>query len=274
MTTTIEDPVFRALRAANPVAEDAFATLPPLGDLPRRAPSPATRRALAASGALAAAGVAAVALIPSGSSAPGGHQLLARALAASDGQPSILHWRSHVQPDALQDYTEDVWLHVAGDGVVDQYHAVRLDGPYAGRESVITGPSGIENPQGAVDRSRDGAAAPIRETRGMALGQYGFTGVVTAAQDADAGTLDTGDAVQAEYDHHPAWEVRLSAKSTVPVAGHLTSISATLWVDRATGAPLGVRYGAADQPFAVEQVQQFERLPDDAAHRALLDFAG
>jgi hypothetical protein len=180
-----------------------------------------------------------------------------------------------VQPDGLEPYTQDVWLHAAGDGVVvDQYHAVRLDGSYAGDESVITGPSGIENPHGAVDRSRDGADAPIRESRGMALGQYGFTGVVTAAQSAKAGTLDTGDAVKTDHDGRPAWELPLSARYTVPVGGTLTSISATLWIDRETGAPLGARYGAAHQPFAVEQVQQFERLPDDAAHRGLLDFAG
>jgi hypothetical protein len=272
------DPVIQAIGDANPASPRDFANLPPLGALPARAPSPARRRAvpLAVAGLLAVGGLTAVALIPE--SAPGGSGVLERALAAPAGTAQIIHWRVSTEVPglpAVNDDTNDVWLHVDADGRIDTIHELRVDGPYAGMESVIEQPNGIGDLTGAVDRTRQSAQAPIKDSQGVGFGEYGFTDVVAMAQKAARGGLDLGSARSVSYEGHDAYEIRVR-DAVPPAAGGKRSpaeIGITLWVDRHSNLPLGVRYGDGSELFMTERVVSFERLADDAANRARLQFS-
>jgi hypothetical protein len=267
------DPIMRAIGEANPASARDFTDLPPLGPLPVRASSHA--RGLAVAGALAVAAVGAVAIVPS--STPGGNEVLERALAATSGQAEILHWRVVTdQPGlpAIKDNTNDVWLHVDAGGKIDRFHELRVDGPYAGMESVIDQPNGLGDVRGAVDRTRQAADGPITETKDMGLGEYGFADVIAAAQKAARGQLDLGDARSVSYDGHDAYEIRVR-DAAPPASGSArtpSELGITLWVDRDTNLPLAVRYGDGAEVWMTEKIVSFARLPDDPEHRAQLDF--
>jgi hypothetical protein len=262
-----DDPLLRAIAEANPVADADFADVPALGRLPHRHP---VRRRVVPLAAVAALAAAAIALTPS--STPGSGQLLKRAFAV-EGAGGILHWRlKTVEPDLNLTFTEDLSLHVTDGGVIDKLHELRLAGPNAGEESVITQPGGPGDAHGAVDRTRRSPDGPIITFPGVGYPDISFSSLVATALKAASGDLDVGAAEKVVYNGRDAYEIRLrDAAPATPGAPRRNplQLSLTLWLDRETERPLAVRWGDGADLWRTVDVEAFERLPDDPA---LLDF--
>ena len=262
MTT---DPLLRALEEANPVPQPTVTELPPLGPLPsRRRPLPIVVAAVV----LALAAITGFALAPA--STPGSDEVLDRAFAAGEDSV-ILYWRMRTDEPGLGTFTDDVWIHVRGDGTIDRVHELRLDGDYAGMESVITRP--FELPA-AETRTRSGPDAPIRVGKGIGMPDLSFTGVVATAERAARGELDVGDAVEVTYEGRDAYEIRLRENAPDPIGEtrNPSELSVTLWIDRETSKPLAVRWGEGAERWRTGRLLAFERLADEARTRAQLDF--
>jgi hypothetical protein len=271
MSTHQTDPFLEALAEANPVSEADFADLPPLGALPQRS---SRRRAmpLAAALTLAVATATGFALAPA--SAPGGGEVLERAFAqAGDGEPAILYWRVRTDEPGLGTFTDDVWMHIRPDGTIDTVRELRIDGEYAGMESVITQPYGVGDLRDAVTKSRNRANGPVRTDRGVGYLDVSFTDVIATAEKAARGELDVGRADEVRYEGRDAYEIRIREPSG-PVAGNRrnpSELGVTLWIDRETSEPLAVRWGDGAERWRTGRMLAFERLPDDVGNRALLD---
>jgi hypothetical protein len=266
-----DDPVLRAIAEANPVSDADFARVPALGPLPHRHPVRRRVLPLAAAAVLAAAAAfAAFALTPS--STPGGSQLLKRAFAL-ERTGEILHWRlKTTEPGLNLTFTEDLWLHVTDDGIVDKLHELRLDGQYAGEESVISQPRGLGDTRGAVDRTRRSADGPITTSAGVGYPDISFSAVIATALKAADGKLDVGAATPVDYDGTKAYAIRLHDNDPLTpgtTRRNPSQLSVTVWLDRETARPLAVRWGEGDELWRTVQVQAFEQLPNDPA---LLDF--
>lgn len=259
------DPLLRALEDANPVSEADFRALPPLGPLPaprrRRAP------AVALVVALALAVIGGVALLPS--STPGGGEVLARALAGgSDG--AVLYWRVRTERPGLVSFTDDVWMHVRGDGAIVRVRELRLDGQYAGMESVISQPFGVGDLRGAVTRTRSSADGPIRVGEGVGLPDLSFSDMVSTAERAARGSLDVGEARAVAFDGRDAYEIVLREASGTGATP--PELAVRMWVERESGRPLAVRWGEGATLWRTARLLDFERFPDNARSRALLEF--
>ena len=123
---------------------------------------------------LALATVTGLALAPS--STPGGNEVLDRAFAARR-RPAILYWRVRIDEPGLGTFTDDVWMHVRADGTIDRVRELRLDGDYAGMESVDrAAATASATCRDAVTRTRAGADRPIRTGKGIGIADFGFTG--------------------------------------------------------------------------------------------------
>ena len=225
----------------------------------------------AAAVVLALAAITALGLAPS--STPGGGEVLERAFArAAGGDAVILYWRIRTDEPGLGTFTDDVWMHVRGDGTIDRVRELRLDGDHAGMESVISQPFG--DLRDAETRTRSGPNAPIRIGKGIGMPDLSFTGVVATAEQAARGKLDVGDAVEVSYAGRDAYEIRLREASG-PVSGtrrNPSELSVTMWIDRETSKPLAVRWGEGAERWRTGRLLTFERLPDDERNRALLEF--
>jgi hypothetical protein len=241
------DPLLQALQAANPASEADFTPLPPF--TPRR------RRALPVVAGLALTLAAAVLFVLVPSSTPGGDEVLARAFSRPDAGTEILHWRVRTEEPGLEPFTDDVWMHVREDGTIDTVRELRLDGAYAGMESVISQPHGFGDPRDAVTRTRRRPGDRIRTGVGVGYPDVGLAGVIANANAAARGRLDVGAAREVSWRGRRAYEVRLR--------------TVTFWIDRATAAPLAIRWGEGRSLWRTMRVQAFERLVDDPR---LLDF--
>ena len=199
-------------------------------------------------------------------------KVLKRAFAASVNDSSILHLRARTTSDGIGTFTDDVWMHVGGAGFVDAVRELRVDGAYAGEESVFSQPTGLGDLSGAIGRTRDNAAAPIRTMEGVGYGDSSIGGVIDTALDAARGELDLSKARRVDYDGRPAYEVRLRDATGTPGRRSPAQISVTLWIDRSSNAPIAVRWGEGAEEWRTAELQAFEQLPDDAAHRPLLNF--
>jgi hypothetical protein len=285
MTTQHIDPLIDQITSSNPYVPADFAELPPLGPLPTRAPSPALsggrplRRtaSLVAVGVVAAVGLTIAALAPS--SAPGGGEVLSRAFAQSAGTADILHWRATIDQPGLPEATDEVWMHVRGDGTVDRLRQLRLDGQHAGQEIATEQPNGVGDLHGAVTRDRTGPDAPVRTTQGMGAGEPGLAEIVAAAQKAAHGQLDVGAAREVTYGGHDAYEVTVRDASGAPdpELGHRYpgTVSITVWLTRDNAyTPLAVRWGEGADLFMTERIDSFERVPANASHDRLLELGG
>ena len=194
---------------------------------------------------------------------------------AASGGSEILHWRlKTVEPGLGFDFTDDVWMHVSDAGRVDQVHELRLDSDYAGIESVITQPNGLDDLTGAVTRDRRNAQAQIRTTNGMGYGMLGVTGVVATAIKAAGGDLDLGNATTTSFDGKAAYAVTIR-DAVAPHDGvkrNPSEVAVTLYLDQQTKAPLGIQWGSGDELWRTDHVQAFDQLTDTAENQPLLTF--
>jgi hypothetical protein len=255
----IDDPVLRALEQANPVPDTRHVELRPLGPLPaRRSRTPAV-----ALTALVLALVAALALWPS--STPGGDDVLARAFAG--GEPMVLSWRVRVDEPGLGAWTDDVWMHVRADGTIDRVRELRLDGRYAGLESVIEQPFGIGDLRDAVTRTRSGPDRPIRTAQGMGIGEFGFAEAIATVAQAARGARAIGEPREVTFEGREAFEFRIR-EAKPPHPGHPrnpSQLPVTLWLERESGEPLTVRWGEGSEIWRTVRMERFARLPGEAA---------
>ncbi len=233
------DSLLQALEAVNPVSEADFAALPRF--------TPPRRRALPVVTGLALAAVATLLFVLFPTSRPGGAEVLARAFAGP--APEILYWRVETTDPGQEPFTDDVWMRVRADGTIDTIRELRLDGAYAGMESVISQPHGFGDPRGAVTRSRSRPGGRIRTGVGIGYPDVGLGGVIADADAAARGRLDVGTAQEVEYGGRDAYEVRIR--------------TVTLWLDRKTGDPLAIRWGEGESLWRTARVLAFERLRDD-----------
>ena len=262
----IDDPFLRELERANPVPH-ADAELPPLGPLPSRRRVGALPVAVAAI-LLALATVTALALTPTPT--PGGNEVLARAFAGGD--PAILYWRVRVDAPGLGTWTDDVWMHVRADGTIDRVRELRLDGDYAGMESSIVQPYGIGDLRGAVTRTRSGPGGRIRVGDGIGIAEFGFAEAIATAAQAARGARAIGEPREVSFEGRPAYEVVI--REALPPRGKVRTpneLSVTLWLEREGARPLAVRWGEGSERWRTVRMVAFERLPDDARNRALLE---
>lgn len=269
------DPLIQRLRAANPARAEEFAELPALGSLPA-----ASRLALAGRRrpvvlaavplALAAALVAAVAIAPSGNTVPGGQAVLERAFAAGNQeQPAILHWTVRTDAAGLETHTEDWWLRFESDGKVTRVRQLRRDGKWKGLESAVTQPNGLDDPRGATDRTFRPNEGRVRTSRGYGVGNPFLTDVLAKMRDAG------DDARETTFDGRAAYAVTVREPST-PVTGARRTpheLGIVLWVDRDSYEPIAVRWGSGEEEWMTMRFLAFDRLPDDAEHRALLELS-
>jgi hypothetical protein len=199
-------------------------------------------------------------------------KVLKRAFAASVSDTSILHLRTRTTSSGIGTFTDDVWMHVGAAGFVDAVRELRVDGAYAGDESVFSQPNGLGDLQGAIGNTRDSATAPIRTMHGIGYGDSSIGGVIDTALDAARGEVDLSTARKVTYDGRPAYEVRLRDASGTPGRRSPAQISVTLWLDRSSSAPIAVRWGEGAELWRTAELQAFEQLPDDDAHQPLLRF--
>jgi len=231
------DPLVQALKAANPASEADFIPLPRF--------TPPKRRGLpvVACVALVVAVAGLFVLVPS--STPGGRDVLARAFARP---AEILYWRIHTEAPGLPPFTDDVWMHVRADGTIDTVRELRLDGSYAGMESVISQPHGFGDPRNAVTRSRRRPGDRIRTGVGVGYPDVGLAGVIANANAAARGRLEVGAVRAVSWRGHEAYEVAIG--------------TVTLWIDRHTAAPLAIRWGEGASLWRTARVLAFDRLHD------------
>ena len=199
-------------------------------------------------------------------------KVLKRAFARTVSDTAILHLRTRTDASGIGIFTDDVWMHVSSAGFVDAVRELRLDGPWAGDESVFSQPNGLRDLSGAVGRTRDNATAPIRTVDGVGYGDAGLGGVVDTALKAARGELDLSQAKHVTYDGRGAYEVRLRDASGTAGRRSPAQVSVTLWIDRQTNAPIAVRWGEGGDHWRTAELQAFEQLPDDDAHQPLLNF--
>jgi hypothetical protein len=194
---------------------------------------------------------------------------------ATAGGSEILHMRlKTVEPGAGFDFTDDVWMHVSEGGLVDQVHELRLDSDYAGIESVISQPGGLDDLTGAVTRDRRSGQAPIRTTNGLGYGTFTATSIVAKAIKAADGELDLGNAATTNFDGKTAYAVTIRA-AVAPHDGvkrNPGEVAVTLYVDQQTNAPLGIQWGSGSELWRTMHVQAFDQLTDTAENQPLLTF--
>ncbi len=155
-----------------------------------------TVTALLVATGVALGGTAAADAAPKKSKRVASQKVLKRALAASVNDTSILHLRTRTTSSGIGTFTDDVWMHVGAAGFVDAVRELRVDGTYAGDESVLSQPNGLGNPRGAIGRTRDSASAPIRTMEGVGYGDSSIGGVIDTALDAARGELDLSQCPQ------------------------------------------------------------------------------
>jgi hypothetical protein len=229
---------------------------------------------LATAGVTLAGGTVAQAARKPVAKATTGKKALKRAFGQRAAASEILHWQVHTaEPGLGFEPTDDLWLHVAGSGVVDKVHEVRLDSPYAGEESVITQPFGLGDLRDAITRTRDDATAPIRSANGMGYGDWSVASVISTAIKAADGDLELGGATPVTFEGRAAYAVTIR-EATDPIGERRNpgEVSVTLFLDRATTKPLAARWGAGADLWRTVYIQSYERLADTPANQRHLTF--
>jgi hypothetical protein len=194
---------------------------------------------------------------------------------ATSGGSEILYMRlKTVEPGAGFDFTDDVWMHVSDTGLVDQVHELRLDSDYAGIESVITQPGGLDDLTGAVTKDRRSAQAQVRTTNGMGYGTFTAASIVASAIKAANGEIDLGNATAVSFDGKSAYAVTIRS-AVAPHDGvkrNPGEVAVTLYVDQQTKAPLGIQWGSGSELWRTMHVEAFDQLTDTPENQPLLTF--
>ena len=87
-------------------------------------------------------------------------------------------------------------MHVGGAGFVDKVRELRIDGRYAGLESVHDQPNGLADATGAIGRKRESASDSISTHQGVSYSNSTIGGVIDASLAAARGELDLSKARQ------------------------------------------------------------------------------
>jgi hypothetical protein len=198
-------------------------------------------------------------------------KVLKRAFAASVDSTSIVHLRVRTSTSGVS-FGDDVWMHVGGSGFVDKVRELRLDGRYAGLESVHDQPNGLADATGAVGRKRESASDSISTHQGVSYSNLTIGGVIDASLAAARGELDLSKARQVTHRGRAAYEVPIRAATGTAGNRNPAQVSVALWIDRATSLPFAVRWGEGADLWRTAEIEAFELLSDDAGNQSLLDF--
>jgi hypothetical protein len=200
-----------------------------------------------------------------------GKKVLKRAFATRAAGSEIQHWTVHTdEPGIDLEFTDELYLHVTGAGLIDKVHETRLDSPYAGNETVITQPNGLGDLTGAVTRDRSGAGGPIRTTEGMGSGDWGIASVFATSIKAANGELDLGNARRVTFEGRTAYA--LTIRDAEPGPANPMTVSLTLFVDATSKQAIAARWGEGSSLWRTVYIQGFERLEDTPANQAHLEF--
>jgi hypothetical protein len=203
--------------------------------------------------------VAAIAFSPSKHDA-----LLERAFGENGSE--ILYWRIHTVQPGLAPFTDEVWMHVTPSGAIDKVRERRVAGPVTGYEVIFDEPHGIDDPghrdMSLTERSPSG--------RKVTMPGYGYVDndistIVSILEKAARGKL----ALPVGEDG----SVRVREQTAAdPSPGQ---VAITLWLDPKTAKPTRIQWGNSTNRWSRNaRVERFQRLPDDAEHRALLNLGG
>jgi RNA polymerase sigma factor (sigma-70 family) len=201
--------------------------------------------------------LAAIALSPSN------HNTLLERAFGDDGS-EILYWRIRTVQPGLAPFTDEVWMHVTPSGAIDKVRRLRVDGPSTGNEAIFDEPYGIDDPgHGDVSVTERSAGGRMRTLRGYGHVDNGISLVVSTIAKAARGQLELPVAEDGSVQVR-----RQTADDPNP-----SQVRVTMWLDPKTAKPIRIQWGSPANTWSQNaQVERFQRLPDDAEHRALLDF--
>jgi hypothetical protein len=254
---------------------DAERTGTATGRRPRLRP-----RVIAGAAAALAVGAAAVsALVPSGG--PGAREILERAAAAvgASDRPEILVADIRAEQLAGSDVsgsygTTRIWVRqVPGHGT-PEFRSLQLAGPHAGDELASFPSRGTTLPFTSEEYSAADDRIVVRPGTRSAMTPELFEArtLLARARRGDDVALDE-DTVNGRPAYKLTWQEDSSR------APNDVTVAVTLWIDRETYAPLQLtdhdsgtdaRGRALDQTYRAT-ILKFERLPDTAANRELLE---
>jgi RNA polymerase sigma factor (sigma-70 family) len=190
--------------------------------------------------------------------------LLERAFGENGSE--ILHWRIHTTTPGLAPFTDEVWMHVTPSGAIDKVRELRVAGPSKGSERVFDEPYGIDDPwHGDISYKERSADGRIRTLHGLAYSDNDISVIVSIVEKAARGHLDLPVAPDGSVRVRPQ-----TASDPWP-----SQVAVTLWLDPKTAKPKRIQWGDSTNRWSRNaRVERFQRLPDDAAHRALLKLGG
>jgi RNA polymerase sigma factor (sigma-70 family) len=199
--------------------------------------------------------LAAIALSPSK------HDTLLERAFGEDGS-EILYWRIHSVQPGLAPFTDEVWMHISPRGAIDKVRELRVDGPSKGSERVFDEPNGIDNlRRGGSSVKERSPSGRVRTLQGYGYGDNDISLVVSILEKAARGQLElpVGDDGSVRVR-------RQTATNPSP-----SQVAVTLWLDPKTAKPTRIQWGNRTNVWSKNvRVERFQRLPDDAEHRALL----
>jgi hypothetical protein len=280
----LDDTVLDRVRASNPATPAEFTGRGDFDALvarlvPAPAPRRRRRRLLAIPAVGVAAVIAAVTVLPA--SAPQASEIIGRASAAIDaGTGEILYAQttssSRSTDGSLQDYgTLRTWVRRAPGDPGPAMRTLQVsgtgDGPAGTEEVSRPGPG-----HGVLERYSPATGQTRSETGAQAVpGEIFRAGALLRTAQAGGGVKLAGETT---LNGRPAYVLRWNERSGPP---YWPAIELTLWVDRETYAPLQFTdhssgrdvTGAPFDQTLTQTVQAFERLPDTAGNRALLQMS-
>jgi RNA polymerase sigma factor (sigma-70 family) len=194
--------------------------------------------------------------------APSQNQTLLERAFGADGS-EILYWRIRNVAPGMAPYTEDLWMHVTTDGRIDKIRTLEVDGTNKGDEIVWDEPSGIKNPwRGDITLKERTPGWPTRTMRGIAFPDNGISTAVSIVERAARGQL--------ELPVGKDGSVRVREQTVNNP--NASQVAITMWLDPKTAKPLRIQWGPGRGGTREGRVERFQRLPDDAKHRTLLEF--
>ena len=187
--------------------------------------------------------------------------LVERAFGADGSE--ILYWRIHNVAPGMAPYTQELWMHVTTDGRIDRIRSLEVDGTNKGDEIVWEEPSGIKHPwPGDITLTERTPGWRTRTLHGIAFPDNGISTVVSIVEKAARGQLKLPVGKDGS--------VRVRRQTVTNP--NPSQVAITMWLDPKTAKPLRIQWGPGKGGTREGRVERFQRLPDDAKHRALLNF--